>query len=52
MQEIADLIHQAGAVLAKPDVTKSGRGIAISLLKSAKNRLEALIATLEAQQRR
>jgi hypothetical protein len=52
MQEIADLLQKANALLAKADASKRDRGAAISLLRSAKNRLEALIATLEAQQRR
>lgn len=52
MQEIIDTLSQAGGILAKPDISKTSRGLAITLLRSAKNKLEVLIATLEAQQRR
>lgn len=52
MQEIADLIKRASELLAKPAASRGDRGIAISLLRSAKNRLETTIATLEAGQRR
>lgn len=52
MQDIFDTLKQASEILAKPDVGKTSRGLAISLLRSARNRLETLIATLESQQRR
>jgi hypothetical protein len=51
MQDILDTLKQASEILARPGINKTSRGLAISLLRSARNRLETFIATLEVQQR-
>ena len=52
MQEIMELMQKAGQLLAKPDASRGDKTSAVNLLKSAKNRLEVFVATLEAGQRR